>query len=59
MGLLEQHMETMEGTLTRLAETTEFHRDLRSGAHAPAQLPGAAPPAASSGPVVPPGHSRP
>ena len=64
MGLLEQHLETMETTLMRLSEAAEFHRDLRSGAHLSAgspvaQLPGAAAPPASTGPAVPPGHSRP
>jgi hypothetical protein len=61
MGLLEQHLETMETTLLRLSEAAEFHRDLRSGgpAHlgagaAPAQLPGAAAP-----PGARPGDARP
>ena len=58
MGLLEQHLETMETTLMRLAEAAEFHRDLRSGG-APAQLPGAAAPPSSTGPATRPGDSRP
>ena len=66
MALLEQHLETMDTTLMRLAEAAEFHRDLRSGAHSSlppggpgAPLHGAAAPPASTGPAVPPGHSRP
>lgn len=31
MVLLEQHLEAMDTTMTRLAEAAEFHRDLRSG----------------------------
>ena len=56
MALLEQHLETMETTLTRVAETAEFHRDLRSGgaAHLP---PGGTPPA-PTGSVSPPGDAR-
>src|SRR5688572_17926375 len=66
MGLLEQHLETMETTLLRLSEAAEFHRDLRSGGAAqigsggsPAQLPGAAAPPSSTGPATRPGDSRP
>ena len=57
MALMEQHMETMETTLMRVAETAEFHRDLRSGgaAHLP---PGGTPPA-STGSMSPPGDARP
>ena len=66
MGLLEQHLETMETTMMRLSEAAEFHRDLRSGAPghlgagaAPAQLPGAAAPPPPTGPATRPGDSRP
>jgi hypothetical protein len=65
MGLLEQHLETMETTLLRLSEAAEFHRDLRSGGPGqlppggPQHLPGAAAPLSSSGPATPPGDARP
>jgi hypothetical protein len=64
MGLLEQHLETMETTLMRLSEAAEFHRDLRSGGTghigpSPAQLPGAAAPPSSTGPATRPGDTRP
>ena len=57
MGLLEQHLETMEATLQRVAEATEFHRELRSGAPpSPGQLPAGA--GQRIGGTVPPGDAR-
>jgi len=42
LALMEQQIETMEGTVKRLAEVTEFHRQLDSGRSEPARLePGA------------------
>jgi hypothetical protein len=65
MGLLEQHLETMETTLLRLSEAAEFHRDLRSGgagqltAGGAQHHAGAAAPPSSTGPAIPPGDARP
>lgn len=54
MALLEQHLEAMDTTMTRLAEAAEFHRDLHSGGRA--QLPGA--PTDTGGSHGPPGDRR-
>lgn len=56
MALLEQHLESMDSTLTRVAEAAEFHRELRSGP--PGHLP-AAGPGSSPGTLAPPGDARP
>ena len=50
MSLMEQHLESIENSLQRLNEAADFHRELRSGAGAPAgQL---------AAPTTPPGESR-
>ena len=62
MALLEQHLESMDTTLSRIGEAADFHRELRSthsGGAAPAQIPGAAAPAPSKGTAIPPGDARP
>lgn len=49
MALMEAQLESMEGTLSRLADASEFHRDLRAGTTA--SLPGGQP-------TAPPGDAR-
>ena len=38
MALLEQQMESLEGSVQRLTEVSEFHRALDSGAPAPPMI---------------------
>lgn len=38
MALMEQQIETLEGTVKRLSEVTEFHRALESGRSEAARL---------------------
>jgi hypothetical protein len=56
MALMEQHLESIETSLQRLNEAAEFHRELHSGAPAPAGQIGAAP--RPTGSAVPPGEAR-
>lgn len=58
MALMEQHLETMETTMQRLAEASEFHRDLRGGGTAGHLSPGGAHTAPPTGPQKPPGDAR-
>ena len=64
MALLEQHLESMDTTVSRMSDAAEFHRELRSGpagaAGSPAaQLPGTVGRPMPTGPGAPPGDSRP
>jgi hypothetical protein len=40
MALLEQQMEAVDATMTRLAEAADFHHELHSGATPALQTPG-------------------
>jgi hypothetical protein len=56
MQMMEQHLETIETTVMRMSEASEFHRDLRSGAAPGHAAIGSAPVHATQ---IPPGDSRP
>lgn len=61
MALLEQQLESMDTTLQRVAEASDFHRELRSGVGAAPQLGGGVPPArpgGGPGSGAPPGDTR-